>query len=629
MDVKRTIQEEGVKRSAKVATKSQITSQITAQSKSARSLMQLGAASSVGILTQAGLLQTEAEAVPAATLVNAIVTTGGFEQDAEEDWSWTTWICIGIVEAVVAMAVCWQQFWAVANASNNASVISQKNLETFCAAPGHAEFATSNGSAHIQGRKGRSPELSVTELLCEGLPLALPAVCIAFLELFNQAVGTYLLMGVGVPLQLAGLGIATMMTACVSVSFGTGLCSAMDTLVSQAHGAGYHILSCRYFQQCRMLLMAQLLWIAPLFWWSQEILILVGQQPEAAAEAASYCRVAILGVALYFQTCCALFFLKNRGEVMVSVMATFAGGLVYLITGLFCVQLLELGTYGVACAMLASNFTTFLVSHMYLVFFSEAEGLGYRTLLWVEGKAIADLVHACPTYLSLALPAVVTMSVDVLFWELNTMVVGLLGQVPLAAHVVAFRMHTFASLSVLGVGSAVATMVGTAVGAKQPEKAMKVAKYGLSVGLLAWALFAPAFAYSRVQLADMYTDWHEVQELVEPLCLFLAFAGFFNAAQGSVAGALRGIGLQLQVALIQIVCFYFMAMALGAVLAFGFDLGVHGIYTAFGVGAAFSLGTLHMVLHEVNFESTTEDADRRMQWEKLGMRPPTLANFDS
>ncbi|CAE7270864.1 DTX23 [Symbiodinium natans] len=55
-----------------------------------------------------------------------------------------------------------------------------------------------------------------------------------------------------------------------------GLTSALDTFVSQANGAGQYSLCTQYLQRSRVISTVQLLWMIPLLWFTDSILVAIG-----------------------------------------------------------------------------------------------------------------------------------------------------------------------------------------------------------------------------------------------------------------------------------------------------------------------------------------------------------------
>ncbi|CAE7192210.1 DTX33, partial [Symbiodinium natans] len=148
-------------------------------------------------------------------------------------------------------------------------------------------------------------------LLGEVWTIFLPTMLNNVMTLLNECTNTLCLGHAGNDAELAAVGLGNMMQNCCALSLGIGLTSALDTFVSQAHGAGQHSLCVQYLQRSRVLCTLQLIWMIPLLWFSDSILVAVGQHPDVARHAASYNRVAAFGLFSQFQWQGILAYLRN------------------------------------------------------------------------------------------------------------------------------------------------------------------------------------------------------------------------------------------------------------------------------------------------------------------------------
>ena len=125
-------------------------------------------------------------------------------------------------------------------------------------------------------------------------------------------------------------------------------------------------------------------------------------------------------------------------------------------------------------------------------------------------------------------------------------------------------------------------------------------------------LIAIVWPCSRL-LASLFSKDEEIADLVASLiplsCIFM----LGDAVQANTGGALRGLGRQKLVLLLNILGFWLLAVPFGAVLAFATNIGVRGLWWGFTVGiysAAF-IGILFL-LFRVNWEKEAFKAQRRI-----------------
>lgn len=87
------------------------------------------------------------------------------------------------------------------------------------------------------------------------------------------------------PAVLAAVGLGNLMQNTLGLSMMIGLTGAFDTFVSQAHGAGEHDKCVLVLQRGRVIITAQLLWIYPLIYFSEEILLALRLPADVAKHA--------------------------------------------------------------------------------------------------------------------------------------------------------------------------------------------------------------------------------------------------------------------------------------------------------------------------------------------------------
>ena len=185
--------------------------------------------------------------------------------------------------------------------------------------------------------------------------IAVPNVIGYLLTLVNEVTNTIFLGHVGSQDEQAAVGLAIMMQNCLAINIAFGLLGALDTLVSQDHGAGEYELCCVHLQRSRLIIAAQLLWMLPLLWWTQPLLEMLQQDPAVAACAQRYNRATLPGLFFFFQFEAARKFLINFGGEVVGPAAIAAGASVLHVawSALF-VVVLRMGNAGAGIANVSS-----------------------------------------------------------------------------------------------------------------------------------------------------------------------------------------------------------------------------------------------------------------------------------
>lgn len=165
-------------------------------------------------------------------------------------------------------------------------------------------------------------------------------------------------------------------------------------------------------------------------------------------------------------------------------------------------------------------------------------------------------------------------------------VLSTFGSDALAGYTIAFRLMMFALMPAWGLGNAAATMVGQALGAKQPDRAetsvWTAAKYNAVVLGVIGVLFivlAPA-------IVSIYTEDPGVAPYAIN-CLRIVSAGFVFFAYGMVlTQAFNGAGDTWTPTWLNLGCFWIWQIPLAWLLAIQMQMGPQGVFIAMTV--AFS-----------------------------------------
>ena len=132
-------------------------------------------------------------------------------------------------------------------------------------------------------------------------------------------------------------------------------------------------------------------------------------------------------------------------------------------------------------------------------------------------------------------------------------------------------------MPVLGMSASVATLTGNALGSNKPQKAKTVVWVCLSATLLVWTLIALFTLLGRYMLADIYSDDAEIHGTIRTLLTIMVVAGFCDATQNVMAGALSGMGLQKVAGFTYMFSFYGLMLPCACVAVFSLHLGVAGM----------------------------------------------------
>lgn len=441
---------------------------------------------------------------------------------------------------------------------------------------------------------------------------------------------------------LAGvaLGASVMMLS----GFGAvaGLCSCIDTLCSQAHGAAKHRLVGLIAQRVAVAYTISVLPIVAAVWlFTEPALVAAGQDPALAALAGAYTRAALpcLAPLLYSEVIRRYLLAQTTSSAGADPLPGFvtssetagtakgdASGWVQIVVALLanvvhaavCIGALlfsaatpvgdatgaHFGPADAAGILVVGQISMLLLWLVYLLFINRR--LARKTCPRpMSTTACARLMRGWGPIFRLGLPGLATGAAQAMALMLVLLAAGWIRKdddndpsssssstLALAALVVLASLASLGSAVAAGVGVAAGNMVADRLGAGKAQEARHVARAAvLLAALLATIEAALLLGWPR-GLAAALSSNPSVQNSFTSLGAAPALIVAADMLAGVQGGVLRGLGLQAFSAHATLAAYAFIGAPLGLALAFPMELGARGL--AWGlVGAAVSLASLY------------------------------------
>jgi len=166
-------------------------------------------------------------------------------------------------------------------------------------------------------------------------------------------------------------------------------------------------------------------------------------------------------------------------------------------------------------------------------------------------------------------------------------VISTFGSDVLAGYTIGIRTVIFAILPAWGLGNAAATMVGQALGAKNPDRAEASVWTAGKYNAIVLGLISVIFIVFAPQIVSIYTDDPRVAPYATS-CLRIVSTGFVFFAYGLVfTQSFNGAGDTWTPTWINLGCFWLFQIPLAWLLAIRMEMGPDGVFIA--MTAAFSL----------------------------------------
>ncbi len=342
----------------------------------------------------------------------------------------------------------------------------------------------------------------------------------------------------------------------------------------------------------RMGLWLSLLYAAlmmPLLWWSYPILIALKQEPQVAQTASEYLRIAGWGLfpALLVMVLKSYLAALERTQIVlwITVIAAVVNGVTNyaLIFGNWGAP--ELGVMGAAIASVVTQIVSLVAVIIYAVRVLPEHSLFQR--FWRPDWDMFGRV------LRLGVPIGLTTLAEVTLFATSAIMMGWLGQVPLAAHGIALNLASATFMVHLGLSNAATIRAGNALGRRDRAHLERGAIAVTGMSLVVSVLTIILFLTCAEPLISLFMEADNAQrgEILAIGTGLLAMAALFQLVDGAqviALGLLRGLQ-DAQVPMIMAALSYWV-IGIPASYYFGFVQGMDGIGVWMGLvlGLAFA-----------------------------------------
>ena len=195
------------------------------------------------------------------------------------------------------------------------------------------------------------------------------------------------------------------------------------------------------------------------------------------------------------------------------------------------------------------------------------------------------------------MPIGLTNFLEISLFAVITLLIGRLGAEAVAAHTIASNVGGMTFMVPLALGMAVSIRVGFKVGAGDLAGARRSGWVAIGLSLV-FALFAAIVVFVfRDFIAGLYSSEVTVLALAVDLLIFVALYQFFDDAQVTAVGALRGFKDTRATMWVAMLSYWGVGLPVGVILGFGWiSIGDFEGVRGFWVGLLAGLGVAALVL---------------------------------
>ncbi len=393
-------------------------------------------------------------------------------------------------------------------------------------------------------------------------------------------------------LSLAAATIATSLWFIVFI-LGAGFAQAVMPVVAAAVAEGDEVRARRVTRMALWLSLAYALLTLPLFWNSAILLQWMGQTPEVAAEGQRFLRIAGFSMlpALWgnvFRSYLSAQHLTGVQLVVTIAMVLLNVGTAYgLIFGFGGFE--GLGIVGAGIASVIINTLTVLALGAYAQWRLPHYHLFQR--IWrADWPAMADLFR-------IGAPIGLTSLAESGLFAASAMMMGWIGEVPLAAHGIALQLAAFMFMFHVGMSQAATIRAGGALGRHDATELRRGALAAHAVSTAFAIIVVAIFLSFPENLVSLYVDPAEPQRdalmsIGRQLVLLAALFQLADATQVIALGLLRGVQDTTVPMWLASVSYWLIGLPLGYVLAFPLGYAHVGLWLGLTAGLTAAAASL-------------------------------------
>jgi MATE family, multidrug efflux pump len=376
-----------------------------------------------------------------------------------------------------------------------------------------------------------------------------------------------------------GIGSSLFMGICI---FAMGLLLGLDTLVSQAFGAGRLDECHKWLAHGVVLSLVLAVPITLLALALSSSLGRLGLHPDVLRLAQPYLTILAWSIPPLLVYSSFRRYLQGMGVVRPVMVALATANILnaavnwVLIFGHLGAP--ALGVRGSAWATVASRAVMCAFLLVVILYREHGRRPGLcQTPLRIELTRMRRLI-------ALGLPAASQVTLEVGVFAAATALAGRLPPASLAAHQIAINIASFTFMVPLGIASAGAVRVGHAVGRRDAAGAARSGWTALLFGTLFMACAAAVFLLIPRALIGAFTSDVSVLQIGTSLLFVAAVFQLFDGVQGVATGVLRGLGDTRSPMLWNLGAHWFLGLPLGYALCFIAGLGVIGLWWGLSAG---------------------------------------------
>ncbi|CAK4085371.1 unnamed protein product [Aphanomyces euteiches] len=403
--------------------------------------------------------------------------------------------------------------------------------------------------------------------------------------------------------------LSATVTNITALSIGFGLATAMDTLCSQAFGAG-KIEKLGIYMQSGFLVMG--LALIPVFilnYNCEALLLMINQDPQVAALAGDFTRVTMAGIPFLFVYELIKKLLQSQNVVIPMTFIALLGLGVNIIFGYYFTYHTSMGFLGAALGRVVGNMAMPMAIVPYFWYNQELTRKWWFGWQWEEAKNHAR------GFLLLGLPGMFMLLVEWWAFSILAFLAGLLpdGIEAASINTVLHSILTTNFMIFLGISVAANVRIGNCLGANQPCQARFIARLAWMSTACLGVITGILITFLRHELPKIFINNPRTIEHASFALLFMVPMQFFDGLNGISQGILRGLGRQHVGAVVNAIAYYMVGLPLAYVVGFMYEYDIEGVWAGMSTGSITATIIYVVMIRSTQWQTMADKARERVE----------------
>ncbi len=427
----------------------------------------------------------------------------------------------------------------------------------------------------------------------ETLALGLPLAGSSLAQMALHVTDTIMMGWYGVvPLAAVVLGASSCFILYV---LGSGFAKAVMPMVAAALARGDEVQVRRDTRMGLWLSIAYGIAVLPIFWWSEAILLALGQKPEVAAVAQDYMRIAGFGITAGLCLAVLQSYLSALHRTQVVLWVTLAAVGLNIVVNWALIfgnwGMPEMGAQGAAVATISVQVMSLIALGLYAAYLPALKRFHLFQRFWRPDWQALHQVWRLGT------PIGLTGLAEGGLFQASALMMGWIGTVELAAHGIALEVAALTFMMHVGLSMAATIRVarydgqGDRTALRKAAKVAVVISFGLAVASVILFLAIPE------AIVSLFLDLAKPESaaIVTYGAVLLAVAALFQLADGMqvmALGLLRGVQDTRVPLLLATVSYWLIGIPCSYVLAFPLGYGGVGLWLGLVIGLVCAAASL-------------------------------------